>query len=179
MAFDEVILGELALLNGYLINFRNRWLVAANLARTNVYTIDHLFEDARQQFVDNWDTWNRVMGLPTEDLLPAAIVRGTHADFTAGPTPPSGMARVGQRLTNVVLAGTTLGRFGGGAGIPDTDYTIGVAGDFDGSLRISNVLNVSAPAAGTRDVYRGLALGTFPGANTAQPIAWLVVCVEP
>ena len=175
MAFDEVIAGELTLVGSYLTNYLNRLKAALNLSRTNAYTIDALWEDVRAQFVENWDTWNQMMGLPTDSVLPSAIIRGTWNNLNT----MSATARVNRRLTNAVYERTPLGRFGGGAAIGRDDYSVAPAGDFEGYVQVTLNVNATQPAGNRPEVYRGMVLVKQQGDVEFQALAWVVVVVDP
>jgi hypothetical protein len=186
MAFDELIRGELSLLNTLLFGAVDRWTNAANRARTSAYTIGDAFQDMRDQFVDNWDTWNLMMGLPTDALLPTVTVHGPYTGFN-GVKGLLGKARVNKRLTYAAYNATDLVRLDGGATIKSGMVTVDDAGDFEGVVRVkicTAAAPLVAPAAGP-DVYRGVVLARFStgapwGSATEgfEPLAWLVAVVN-
>jgi hypothetical protein len=168
MAFDELISPQAALLQALTSGAWDRWKMAANRARTSAYTIDDLFEDVRSQFVDNWDAWNRMMGMPTETQLPTVTIQARYNALSG----LSGQARVHPRLTNMDFLGPPLEQLGGAQTI--SAYSVGKSGAFDGYVNVTLAQNVPAPA-GSFDVYRGLVLTSLSGANKWTPLSWVVV----
>jgi hypothetical protein len=167
MAFDELISPQAALLQSLLANAWARWSSAANRARTSTYTIDDLFEDLRQQFVSNWDTWNDVMGLPTLTQLPTVTIQGQYSNLTG----LTGEARVSQRLTYATYLTPPLEQVGGANTVP---FAAAKTGLFDGSVQVTLAGNAALPAPGP-DVYRGVVLGDPQGGTSWEPLAWVVV----
>jgi hypothetical protein len=179
MAFDEVVARQVALWNTLTTSSMQRWRDAANRARTSTYTVADLFEDARLQFVANWDAWNEIMDVPTEATLPSVSIRGP---WNALQT-VTGRARVRQRLTHATYYKTPLTRFGGGAQFANADYDVDDAGDFEGYVRVRLLANAasgpSLAAGDPPDIYRGIVSVSFAPSTNMVPLAWVVVVAEP
>jgi hypothetical protein len=164
MAFDELLTKNVGILTGHLSGAVVRWQQALNDARTPGYTFDDLFATMREQFVENWDTWNALM-------FGYSTVPTVYFNFNA--LALAGKRRstvVKQRLTGFAFDKTPLEQFGGGNVIAPADYSLSVAGAFDGVLSVR--IDVAAPAAGE---YRGLVLGSRAPQYPYQPVAWVVV----
>jgi hypothetical protein len=168
MAFDELLSPQAAYLQSMASTAWDRWKAAANRARTSAYTLDDLFEDLRSQFVENWDTWNQMMGLPTETQLPTVTIQAQYNALSN----KSGQARVHPRLTNMDFLAPPLEQLGGNQTI--ATYTVAKTGVFDGYVQVTLGQNVNQPA-GNFDVYRGLVLTSMQGANSWKPLSWVVV----
>jgi hypothetical protein len=169
MAFDEFLSGHIGTARGFLGRALFRWRDVANAARVPGYPMGNFFEALREQAVDNWDTWNRVMAGPA--TVPTITITGA--------PPPGGLAGRGgsvtvrQRLSGFNFRQTALADFGGANVIPIAGYAVVPDGHFDGTLQVNMLAN--APAPGT---YRGMVLGRLPADPDWQPIAW-VVAVQP
>ncbi len=173
MALDELIGKQLGILQGFTIKTLTRWRDAANSARLSVFTVDDLFEVFRDQFVNNWDTWNDLMAMPIAERLPTVALRGQYNDMVGK---AQGSANVNRRLTAATYGDkVALERLSGGAEILPDAYDVTAIGDFEGDVNVAMVKNVTtAPVAGIPDVYFGPLIATFPGEKPA-PIAWIVV----
>jgi hypothetical protein len=173
MAFDELIGRQIGILGGWVTGARKRWVDAANRARTNAYGPADLFADLRSQFVDNWDSWNEMMELPTEDMIPTAVLRGRWDELTR----KSGEARVKYRLTYASYVKPSLVRVPPGpfTFLPGL-YDVWDIGDFEGKIFFKVTRNLPNPIAAP-EVYRGLLLVTLDGETL--PLAYLIVVAEP
>jgi hypothetical protein len=175
MAFDELIGRQLGILGGWVTLARTRWTNAANRARTSAYGPADLFEDLRSQFVDNWDSWNEMMELPTEEMIPTAVLRGKWNKLTK----TSGEARVKYRLTGASYVKPTLfltPPAPGAFSFAPADYDVKDTGDFEGKIFFKVKVDLpAAPAA--PEVYRGMLLVTLGGETL--PLAYLIVVAEP
>ncbi len=172
MALDELIGKQLGILQGYTIKTLKRWRDAANGARVTPFTIDDLFEVTRQQFVDNWDTWNVLMALPLAERLPTVALRGKWDDMVGK---ASGSATVNQRLTGATFEKVELKQLGGTGKLTQDMYDVTVAGDFDGDVNVAMLKNLGT-APTTTDVYFGPLIAKFTG-EQPKPIAWITVVV--
>lgn len=162
MAFDEFLASHVGTARGFLGRSLLRWRDAANAARQPGFVVADLFTALREQFVDNWNTWNGVMAGP-ETIPTITITAGG-----AGLIGRSGATIVRQRLTGFAFLRTPLEDFAGGNTIP-ANYALAVQGNFDGELLVTMAAN--APVAGT---YRGMVLGRIPPAVDWHPVAWVV-----
>jgi hypothetical protein len=184
MAFDEIFVQQLTLVQTLLTGAFTRWRDAANAARSNTFTIDDLFEVGRSQFVENWDTWNKVMVLPIQERLPTVMLGGTWNNLYDVNNPKqaaSGTAMVSARLTSPNFNQAPLVLItGGNQQIGPNDYTVDVTGDFDGTVKVTMKNNApQQPAAGTNDVYVGPILVKLTGEVDFHPVAWIAVVAEP
>ena len=182
MPFDEILLQQVALVQGYWGAAFTRWRDAANAARSNNFTIAQFFEVCRTQFVANWDTWNQVMALPIQHRLPTITVTGKYDQFSV--VQPSGTVVVTERLDAAATFNQVdLQRTRGGNVIAAADYSITVGGDFNGSVTVTMLNDIAAaqaPAAGVDDVYVGPLLVKPTAADPHfRPLAWIVVVAEP
>ena len=164
MAFDELWTKNVGILTGHLSGTVVRWQNAMNDARVPGYSFTTLFGTLREQFVENWDCWNALMTgystVPTVTLsFPAGSLKGKRRSTV-----------VKQRLTGFNFDKTPLEQFGGANVIAANQYSLFVAGTFDGVLSVR--IDVNAPAAGE---YRGMVLGRKAPQYSYQPVAWIVV----
>src|SRR5947208_4569303 len=147
MALDDLLSYNFGVLNGFLLKAMKRWRDAANDARKPAYTVDDLFTNMREQFVDNWDTWNDLMSFTGSPVTPTVIIKGQAGAIQGR----NGSAWVSQRLTGLTspanLASTDLDRLGGGATIAAQNVAIAFKGDFDGQVEIT--VNDPVNTAGT------------------------------
>lgn len=171
MAWDELISQQTSYLTGLAAKAWIRWVEAANRARTSAYTFDDLFDDIREQFVDQWDTWNQLMGLPIATHLPSLTIAGKWDQLKGR----NGKTRVNVRLTNAALLTTPLEALGGANTKEIVAPDVGKTGTFDGEVKVQMTDNAPSAPAGTHDVYRGLALAQLIPGTSFEPIAWIVV----
>jgi hypothetical protein len=166
MAFDELLSRNVGIVTGFALGSLNRWIAAANAARSSTYTIDAHFENLREQFVAGWDTWNKLTAFAGYPVMPTVSIRAPASSIPG----ESGAAWVGRRLTGATLTGTVLEPIGGGTSLPLASYDISMEGDFDGRVSVTYKSTAAAPAAGT---YRGAVLAQFPSTAAPEPIAWI------
>jgi hypothetical protein len=127
-----------------------------------------MFSMAREQFVDNWDTWVALSAFPGYPVMPTIVIQGA-ATAINGLT---GQAFVGRQLVGRVQAdfsATPLEEFGG-AGVILNPFTAAPTGDFSGQVLVTMAAN--APAAGT---YRGMVLVDMGTGAGPEPLGWVVV----
>jgi len=177
MAYDEFFFAEQAYYFGRFTSAFTRWKNAANKAYSGTYTIDDLFEDARAQFVENWDTWNAAAGLPLRRQPPTLSVEGVWNTLTN----ETDRAFVYPRLTGITVERTKLWLLSDPTVFfATTEYEAKVVGNFDGEVLVTLKANApQKPAAGERDVYQGFLTAVFPGTGKRRTICSVVVVATP
>jgi hypothetical protein len=186
MAFDEFQNSRIGVVARFLTASVVRWTNAAVASRNPppaapgapapAYTIDALFEATRQQWVANWELWNHLSPFAGEPVMPTVYIRGNAGNLfqlraqAIVPRPLFGLQQAdfsASPLLNLTGANAIVERPGAP---PVPPFYARPAGALDGSIEVE--MRQNAPGPG---VYQGVVLVTPPGAQAAEPLAWVIV----
>jgi len=131
------------------------------------YKVQSLFATTYRQYLDNVDTWSRMLLLSLDVGLPTITIQA--------PT-KSLKNRVGSTSVRIDMAGlqkkdfvkSALEQYGGTHQFADGDYEVEALT----SARLQVKLTKNAPVRG---IYRGLVMAMQSGAATATPLALVIV----